>query len=171
MNKAKVLKLAKGFRGRAKNCITIATRRVEKALLYRYRDRRVKRRIARSSWISSLNAATRQFGVNYGHFMWGLSMANISVNRKMLSDLAKNEPYSFKFIVEHVKQTIISKAPESKHKSNFLNTLNRFKIPPPQPWGRVGNPISAPISPEQAKIMEQLKSGEIRILDKLTPLD
>ncbi|XP_010269033.1 PREDICTED: uncharacterized protein LOC104605817 isoform X3 [Nelumbo nucifera] len=82
MNKDKIFKLAKGFRGRAKNCIRIARERVEKALQYSYRDRRNKKRDMRSLWIERINAGTRLHGVNYGNFMHGLMKENIQLNRK-----------------------------------------------------------------------------------------
>ncbi|XP_021866646.2 uncharacterized protein [Spinacia oleracea] len=100
MNKKKVFQLAKGFRGRAKNCIRIARERVEKALQYSYRDRRTKKRDMRSLWIERINAGSRQHGVNYGNFMCGLMKENIQLNRKVLSELAMHEPYSFKALVD-----------------------------------------------------------------------
>lgn len=103
MNKEKILKLAKGFRGRAKNCIRIATPKVEKALQYSYRDRKNKKREMRSLWITRINAGTHQFGINYSTFMSGLMQQNIQVNRHILSELAMNEPHSFKALVDQVK--------------------------------------------------------------------
>ncbi|CAH9085196.1 unnamed protein product [Cuscuta epithymum] len=100
MNKKEVLKLAKGFRGRAKNCIRIARERVEKALQYSYRDRRNKKRDMRSLWIQRINAGTRQHGVNYGNFMHGLVKENVQLNRKVLSEISMHEPYSFKALVD-----------------------------------------------------------------------
>nr|DAD42713.1 TPA_asm: hypothetical protein HUJ06_000943 [Nelumbo nucifera] len=88
MNKDKIFKLAKGFRGRAKNCIRIARERVEKALQYSYRDRRNKKRDMRSLWIERINAGTRLHG------------ENIQLNRKVLSELSMHEPYSFKALVD-----------------------------------------------------------------------
>lgn len=100
MNKGKIFKLAKGFRGRAKNCIRIARERVEKALQYSYRDRRNKKRDMRSLWIERINAGTRLHGVNYGNFMHGLVKENVQLNRKVLSELSMHEPYSFKALVD-----------------------------------------------------------------------
>ncbi|PWA82120.1 50S ribosomal protein L20 [Artemisia annua] len=100
MNKKEVFKLAKGFRGRAKNCIRIARERVEKALQYSYRDRRNKKRDMRGLWIERINAGTRQHAVNYGNFMHGLLKENIQLNRKVLSELSMHEPYSFKALVD-----------------------------------------------------------------------
>lgn len=100
MNKDKVFKLAKGFRGRAKNCIRITRERVEKALQYSYRDRRNKKREMRSLWIERINAGTHLHGVNYANFMHGLKKENIQLNRKVLSELSMHEPYSFKALVD-----------------------------------------------------------------------
>mmetsp|Transcript_10637 Transcript_10637/g.19274 ORF Transcript_10637/g.19274 Transcript_10637/m.19274 type:complete len:111 (-) Transcript_10637:131-463(-) len=103
LDKAKILKLAKGFRGRSKNCIRIAAPRVTKALQYATRDRKQKKREMRSLWITRINAGTREHGLKYGQFMSGLQQENIQVNRKVLSELAMYEPYSFKALVEQVK--------------------------------------------------------------------
>ncbi|CAN1139426.1 50S ribosomal protein L20 [Linum perenne] len=100
MNKKEIFKLAKGFRGRAKNCIRIARERVEKALQYSYRDRRTKKRDMRSLWIQRISAGTRQHNVHYGHFMHGLKKENIQLNRKVLSEISMHEPYSFKALVD-----------------------------------------------------------------------
>jgi large subunit ribosomal protein L20 len=104
MRAEKILKLAKGFRGRAKNTIRTARNRVEKGLQYAYRDRRAKKRDFRAEWIQQINAAAREHGVKYGEFMHGLKEENIDVNRKMLADLAQNEPFSFKALVDQVKR-------------------------------------------------------------------
>ena len=101
-----MLKLAKGFRGRAKNVISVARRRTEKALQYQYRDRRTKKREFRTSWILSINAGVRQFGLTYHTFMHGAVLSGLQLNRKILSDLSINEPYSFKSIADLVKKTL-----------------------------------------------------------------
>jgi len=106
MQKKKVLKLAKGFYGRAKNCIRIARNRVEKSLTHAYRDRRVKKRLFRRMWISRINAACRLQSLTYSQFMNGLKKANINLNRKVLSELAANEPLSFRAIVEQVRTAV-----------------------------------------------------------------
>jgi large subunit ribosomal protein L20 len=99
----KILKLAKGYRGRAKNCFRIAIEKVEKALRYAYRDRRVKKRDFRALWIQRINAAVREHGLIYSKFISGLKAANIDLDRKVLSDLAIREPETFAKIVEKVK--------------------------------------------------------------------
>lgn len=99
----KILKLAKGYRGRAKNCFRIAIEKVEKALRYAYRDRRAKKRDFRALWIQRINAAVREHGLIYSKFISGLRAANIDLDRKVLADLAAREPETFAKIVEKVK--------------------------------------------------------------------
>ncbi len=102
----KILKLAKGYRGRAKNCYRIAIQRVEKALRYAYRDRRNKKRDFRALWIQRINAAVREHGLIYSRFIAGLKTAKIDLDRKILSDLAIREPETFASIVEKVKTAL-----------------------------------------------------------------
>jgi large subunit ribosomal protein L20 len=99
----KIIKLAKGYQGRAKNCYRIALQRVEKALQYAYRDRRTKKRDFRGLWIQRINAAVREHGLVYSQFSNGLKIANIELDRKVLSDIAITEPATFKKIVDKVK--------------------------------------------------------------------
>jgi large subunit ribosomal protein L20 len=99
----KVLKAAKGFYGRRKNTIRIAKQAVEKAGQYAYRDRKAKKRTFRSLWIQRINAATRQHGMTYGSFINGLTKAGIEVDRKVLSDLAINQPEAFKVLVDQAQ--------------------------------------------------------------------
>ena len=100
----KILKMAKGYRGRSKNCFRIALQRVEKALQYAYRDRRNKKRDFRGLWIQRINAAVRPEGLTYSRFINGLKIAKIDLDRKVLADLAAREPATFKKIVEKVKK-------------------------------------------------------------------
>lgn len=100
----KVLLMAKGYRGRANSCYKIALRRVEKALQYAYRDRKVKKRDFRSQWIERINAASRQHDMAYSRLIAGMSNANIELNRKVLADIAVTEPLSFTSIIATVKQ-------------------------------------------------------------------
>ena len=99
----KVLKQAKGYFGRRKNVYTVAKNAVEKALVYAYRDRRNKKRNFRSLWITRINAGARQHGMSYSEFMGKLKKNNVSLNRKVLADLAMNHPEAFKAVVEKVK--------------------------------------------------------------------
>lgn len=100
----KVLKMAKGYRGRSSTCFRPALQRVEKALQYAYRDRRVKKRNFRALWIQRINAAVRELGLTYSAFMNFLHKSNIEVDRKVLADLAMNQPESFKALVEQVQK-------------------------------------------------------------------
>lgn len=102
----KVLKLAKGFRGRAKNCFRVAIEKVEKALRYAYRDRRARKRDFRALWIQRINAGVRQYGLVYSQFINGLTLANIDLDRKVLADLAVREPEAFKSVVEQAKAAL-----------------------------------------------------------------
>ena len=99
----KILALAKGFRGRRKNVFRIAKQAVMKAGQYAYRDRRTRKRVFRRLWIARINAAARSSGVTYSKFMAGLKKANIDIDRKVLADLAVNDPAAFSGIVEKVK--------------------------------------------------------------------
>ena len=99
----KVLKQAKGYFGRHKNVWTVAKNAVDKAMLYSYRDRRNKKRTFRALWITRINAGARQYGLSYSQFMGKLKANQIELNRKVLADLAMNNPEAFKVIVEKVK--------------------------------------------------------------------
>lgn len=98
----KVLKLAKGYFGRRKNVWTVAKNAVEKGLNYAYRDRRVKKREFRSLWIVRINAACRIEGISYSQFMGKLNASGLTINRKVLADLAMNHPEAFKTILTEV---------------------------------------------------------------------
>tara|TARA_B100001559_G_scaffold287481_1_gene264513 strand:+ start:233 stop:580 length:348 start_codon:yes stop_codon:yes gene_type:complete len=100
----KILKQAKGFFGRRKNVYTVAKNAVEKALSYAYRDRKTKKRNFRALWIQRINAGAREHGMSYSQFMGLLKKNNIDLNRKVLADLAMNEPEVFKSIVERIKK-------------------------------------------------------------------
>lgn len=102
----KVLKMAKGYWGRSHTCYRIAHERVEKGLQYAYRDRRVKKRTFRGLWIQRINAAVREFGLTYASFMNGVHKANIELDRKVMAEMAVNEPESFRFLVESVKKAL-----------------------------------------------------------------
>ena len=102
----KVLKAAKGFYGRRKNTIRIAKQAVEKANQYAFRDRKRRKRTFRALWIQRLNAAVRNFDLTYSRFIAGLSKAGITVDRKVLSDLAIREPAAFQAIVEKAKTAL-----------------------------------------------------------------
>ena len=102
----KVLKAAKGYYGRRKNTIRIAKQAVERAAQYAYRDRKRKKRTFRALWIQRLNAAVRPFGLTYSRFIDGLGKAGVTVDRKVLSDLAIHEPAAFQAIAEKAKAAL-----------------------------------------------------------------
>ena len=99
----KILALAKGYRGRRKNVFRIAKQAVMKAGQYAYRDRRTRKRVFRRLWIARINAASRDLGVSYSKVMAGLTKAQIDIDRKVLADLAVNDPAAFGSIVDKVK--------------------------------------------------------------------
>ena len=99
----KILKLTRGYFGARKNVWTVAKNTWEKGLTYAYRDRRNKKRTFRSLWIQRINAAARLEGMSYSVLMGALNTAGIEINRKVLADLAVNNPEAFKAIVEKVK--------------------------------------------------------------------
>ena len=101
----KVLKQVKGQYGRRKNTIRIAKQALEKSMQYAYRDRRAKKREFRSLWIQRINAGTRAEGITYSKFMNGLSKSGIKLDRKVLADIAYNDPKAFKSIVKKVQSS------------------------------------------------------------------
>ncbi len=99
----KMMKHAKGYWGRRSNVWTVAKNAVEKGWCYAYRDRRNKKRTFRRLWIARINAAVRTEGLSYSVFMHKLKLNEIDMNRKVLADLAMNNPAAFKSIVDKVK--------------------------------------------------------------------
>ena len=99
----RILKLTRGYFGARKNVWTVAKNTYEKGLTYAYRDRRNKKRNFRALWIQRINAAARLEGLSYSQLMGGLHKAGIEINRKVLADLAVNNPEAFKAIVDKVK--------------------------------------------------------------------
>ena len=102
----KVLKLAKGYRGRAKNAFRVGIEKVEKGLRYAYRDRRNKKRTFRALWIQRINAGVRAEGMTYSEFMNGMKRAGIEIDRKVLADLAAREPAAFKTLIESARSAL-----------------------------------------------------------------
>lgn len=96
----KVIKKAKGYYGRRKNCFRTAVQAVEKAGQYAYRDRRVKKRDFRALWIQRINAGVREHGLTYSQFIHGLKLCAIELDRKVLSDLAIRNPEEFEALVK-----------------------------------------------------------------------
>ena len=101
----KVIKAAKGSRGRQKNTFRAAIQRVEKSGQYAYRDRKVKKRTFRGLWIQRINAASRELGLSYSILINKLNTSGYDLNRKMLADLAVNEPASFKALLDQVNKS------------------------------------------------------------------
>ena len=99
----KILKQAKGFYGKRKNVYTVAKNIVEKGLTYSYVGRKIKKRDYRRLWIARINAAVRAEGITYSEFIHMLNVKGIGLDRKILADLAMNEPESFKNLVNSVK--------------------------------------------------------------------
>tara|TARA_B100001093_G_scaffold50215_1_gene42712 strand:- start:1678 stop:2022 length:345 start_codon:yes stop_codon:yes gene_type:complete len=99
----KILKQAKGYFGRRKNVWTIAKNAVEKGLTYAYRDRRNKKRNFRSLWITRINAAARLHGLTYSELISKLKENKIEINRKVLADLAMNNPMAFAEIIKSIR--------------------------------------------------------------------
>ena len=95
----KVLKKAKGYYGRRKNTFRAANAAVEKAGLYSYRDRKAKKRTFRALWIQRINAAVREEGLTYSLFINGLTKAGITLDRKVMADIAMHEPEAFKGLI------------------------------------------------------------------------
>jgi len=102
----KVLKLAKGYRGRNSTNFRIAIEKVEKGLQYAYRDRRNKKRDFRGLWIQRINAGAREHGLPYSRFMDGLQKAGVELDRKVLADLAVREPEAFGKLVDQAKAAL-----------------------------------------------------------------
>ena len=99
----KILALAKGFRGRRKNVFRVAKQAVMKAGQYAYRDRRNKKRVFRRLWIARINAAARECGITYSQFINGMNKAGITLDRKVLADIAVHDKTAFAGIVEQAK--------------------------------------------------------------------
>ena len=102
----KILKKVKGQYGRRKNTIRVAKQSLEKAMQYAYRDRRAKKREFRSLWIQRINAGVRAEGITYSKFINGLNKSGIKLDRKVLADIAYNDPKVFKSIVKKVQSSL-----------------------------------------------------------------
>lgn len=102
----KTLKLAKGYYGAKHKLYRVAKQQVMKSYMYAYRDRKQKKRNFRKLWITRINAAARMNGLSYSKFMHGLKLANIDLNRKVLADLAVNDPAGFTALANQVKDVL-----------------------------------------------------------------
>ncbi len=103
----KVLKLAKGYQGGRSRLLRTAKEAVDHALLYAFRDRRARKRDFRRLWIVRINAAARENQINYRDLIHGLKEAKVSINRKMLADLAVSDPAGFSQMVQLAKETLL----------------------------------------------------------------
>jgi len=100
----KTLKMARGFRGARSKLYSVAKRSVDRALAYSYRDRRTRKREFRRLWITRINAAARMHGLSYSVFMRGLKDADITLNRKVLAELAVSDPQAFTKLATTIKE-------------------------------------------------------------------
>ncbi len=105
-SKKKVMGLARGFRGRAKNCWTLALRRVHRKLQLQYKVRRELRRKYSREWNRNISGGIRNYGVNYSRFMCGLRRSNVMLDRKVLADMAEWEPWSFEAVVKEIDRQV-----------------------------------------------------------------
>jgi len=103
INRARIFQLAKGFRGRGRNCWRIARQRVESALQHAYRGRREKKRVLGALAVARANAGAREHGLPYSRLAHGLRLSGVALNRKSLAELAANEPLSFRAVVEQAR--------------------------------------------------------------------
>ena len=99
----RILEKAKGYFGARSKVYTVAKNSVEKGLTHAYKDRKTKKRVYRSLWITRINAAARQHGMNYSQFIGKLAKNNVGLNRKVLADLAMNNPQAFEAVINSVK--------------------------------------------------------------------
>jgi large subunit ribosomal protein L20 len=106
----RILDQAKGYYGRRKNTIRVARQAVEKAGQYAYRDRKVKKRSFRALWIQRINAAVRAEGMTYGQFIHALKLAGVTLDRKVLADIAMHEAEAFSGIIAQAKAALEKKA-------------------------------------------------------------
>lgn len=102
----KITKMAKGYRGRSKNCFRVAVEKVEKGLRYAYRDRRLKKRNYRSLWIQRINAGAREHGLTYSQLIGGLNKAGVTLDRKSLSEIAIHDAAAFATLAKQAKDAM-----------------------------------------------------------------
>lgn len=102
----KILKYAKGYRGRSSTCYRIAIEKVEKGLQYSYRDRRNKKRDFRGLWIQRINAASREHGLTYSNFIYGLKLVGIELDRKVLANVAMTDANGFAVLAKQAQDAL-----------------------------------------------------------------
>lgn len=146
-NRSKVRRLAKGFTGRSKNCYGLALRRVHKAMRYAYKDRRVRPRQVRREWIHTINQAAREHGIRYSLFANALNKnSNVQLDRKILADLAINEPFSFKAVLDEV--SVQANLSEITKRRPLINAMHAVSYPEALAKGFVkeGKPTDADLA-------------------------
>lgn len=144
-SKKKYLKLARGFYGRTKNCISLAIPRVEKSLARAYVGRKLRRRNFRQNWIMTISAATKDLNLPYSRFINSLNHSTVDINRKILADLAINEPYSFKAIFDEVNFQA-ERLPEERITLESLIRKNLITA------ARLEKEMYEPLPPESVKL-------------------
>ncbi|MBU0577489.1 50S ribosomal protein L20 [Patescibacteria group bacterium] len=142
----KILQMAKGFRGKRKNVFKLAKNAVMKAGTNAYRDRRLKKRTFHQLWVLRINAACREHDMKYSRFIYALELAGIQINRKMLAELAVNNPDVFKEIVDAAKAAL---PPEGQ-----APDLNELK----KKFGKATKP--KPKMPEESPYVKKVENGE-----------
>ena len=156
----KIIKQAKGFRGKRKNVFKLAKNAVMKAGMNAYRDRRLKKRTFHQLWILRINAACREHDIKYSRFIYGLELAGIEINRKMLSELAIKHPDVFKEIVEKAKAALPPKgqAPDlSKLKKAEPKTKKTEEKETEKPKKSTKKPVAKKEKEPKKEIAEEAK--------------
>ena len=148
----KMLKLSKGYRGRAKNCYRIAINRVEKGLLHAYRHRKLKQRVNRRLWIVKVNAGAREHGLSYSQLINAMKLTSVQLNRKVMSELAAEEPFTFRAVVE----AVVALHPDP-------DSLARVSKDPNGDMRASGIRGSAITNAEEVDITELLEEGDVEI--------
>jgi len=151
----KILKLAKGYRGKRKNVFKLAKNAVMKAGQNAYRDRRLKKRTFHQLWILRINAACRELGIRYSRFIYGWELSGMVINRKMLSELATNHPDVFKEIVEKAKASL----PPEGEAPDLEDIKKKFGKSTPKPTVKKDvkdvKPVKLEAEKEEIKIEEK----------------
>ncbi|MBR3523707.1 MAG: 50S ribosomal protein L20 [Bacilli bacterium] len=150
----KVLKLAKGYFGSKHKLYRTAKDQVMHSLKYAYRDRRQTKRNMRKLWITRINAACRMNNISYSKFISGLNKANIDINRKMLSEIAINDPAAFTNLVEAAKAGLEGK------------TIKQVEVKAPKAETKKEEPKKAPAKKAAAKDLDTLTVAELKALAK-----
>jgi large subunit ribosomal protein L20 len=127
----KIIKAAKGYRGRRKNVFKLAKNAVMKAGMNAYRDRKLKKRTFHQLWVLRINNACRELDIKYSRFIYGCELAGMAINRKMLAELAVNEPDVFKEIVEKAK-AVLPKEGEAPDLNELKKRFGKAEKPKPK---------------------------------------